>query len=466
MTHTVIPHLPKTIFRAYDIRGVVGETITPEIIYWLGRAIGSVAQEQGDERILVGRDGRVSGPILLEALQQGLRESGCSIINIGQVPSPVLYFATHHLQIPAGVVLTASHNPADYNGLKIMLGGKSLSEATITALYTRIQSGSFRSGNGSLQTMDVNEAYLQRICGDIQLARPLRIVLDCGNGIAGLIAPQLFRRLGCEVIELFCEVDGRFPNHHPDPSIPENLQDLIQAVRHHHADVGLALDGDGDRLGVVTNQGEIIWPDRQLMLYTMDVVSRNPGALIIYDVKSSRYLEAVITQQGGRSLMWKTGHSIMKSKLEESGALLAGEMSGHVFFKERWYGFDDGLYTAARLLEILAQTTQTSSEVFAQLPNGVSTPELKLAIAEEEKFSFMENLLKLNCFPDAEQLHTLDGLRVEYKEGWGLIRASNTSPYLILRFEAETQTALIRIQRRFAEVLLAIKPDFSLPFSV
>lgn len=466
MTHTVIPDLPKTIFRAYDIRGVVGETITPEIIYWLGRAIGSAAQEQGDERILVGRDGRLSGPVLLEALQQGLRESGCSIINIGQVPSPILYFATHHLQVPAGVVLTASHNPADYNGLKIILGGKSLSEATITDLYTRIQDNSFRSGNGSLQTMDVNEAYLQRICGDIQLARPLRIVLDCGNGIAGSIAPQLFRQLGCEVIELFCEVDGRFPNHHPDPSIPENLQDLIQAVHHHHADVGLALDGDGDRLGVVTNQGEIIWPDRQLMLYAIDVLSRNPGALIIYDVKSSRYLEAVITQQGGRSLMWKTGHSIMKSKLEESGALLAGEMSGHVFFKERWYGFDDGLYTAARLLEILAQTTQTSSEVFAQLPNGVSTPELKLSIAEEEKFSFMENLLKLNCFPDAEQVHTLDGLRVEYKEGWGLIRASNTSPYLILRFEAETHTALTRIQRRFAEVLLAIKPNFSLPFSV
>jgi phosphomannomutase / phosphoglucomutase len=466
MTHAVIPSLSKTIFRAYDIRGVVGETITPETIYWLGRAIGSAAQEQGDERILVGRDGRLSGPILLEALQQGLRESGCSIINIGQVPSPVLYFATHHLQIPAGVVLTASHNPADYNGLKIILGGKSLSEATITDLYTRIQQGSFRSGNGSLQTIDMNETYIQRICSDIQLARPLRIVLDCGNGIAGSIAPQLFRQLGCEVIELFCEVNGHFPNHHPDPSIPENLQDLIQAVRHHHAEVGLALDGDGDRLGVVTNEGEIIWPDRQLMLYAIDVLSRHPGALIIYDVKSSRYLESVITQQGGRSLMWKTGHSIIKSKLEESGALLAGEMSGHVFFKERWYGFDDGLYTAARLLEILAKTTQTSSEVFAKLPNGVNTPELKLAIAEEEKFSFIENLVKMNCFPDAEQVHTLDGLRVEFKEGWGLIRASNTSPYLILRFEAETQTALTWIQHRFAAVLLAIKPDFLLPFSV
>jgi phosphomannomutase / phosphoglucomutase len=466
MMYPVIQDLPKSIFRAYDIRGIVGDTITPEVIYWLGRAIGSAAQEQGDGRIITGRDGRLSGPSLMEALQQGLRESGCVIIDIGQVPSPVLYFATHHLQISAGVVLTASHNPADYNGLKIILGGRSLSEATITDLYTRIQQGRFQSGEGSLQTTSVNEAYIQRIGCDIHLARPLRIVLDCGNGIAGSIAPRLFRELGCEVIELFCEVDGRFPHHHPDPSIPENLQDLIEAVQRHQADVGLALDGDGDRLGVVTNQGEIIWPDRQLMLYAIDVLARNPGALIIYDVKSSRYLEQVITEHGGRALMWKTGHSIVKSKLEESGGLLAGEMSGHVFFKERWYGFDDGLYTAARLLEILAKTPRSSSEVFAQLPNGVNTPELKLAICEEEKFSFMEQFVAVNRFPEAEQVHTLDGVRAEFKDGWGLVRASNTSPYLILRFEAETQEALTRIQRRFAEVLLALKPDFSLPFSV
>ena len=462
---SVVPlkNISESIFRAYDIRGIVDETITPEVILLLGRAIGSAAQEQGERTIITARDGRLSGPVLIEALHQGLRESGCDVIHIGQVPSPVLYFATRTLSTHSGVMLTASHNPANYNGLKIVLAGKSLSEETIAALYTRIQNGSFKSGNGGYKEITILEDYMNRIVGDIKLKRSLRVVIDCGSGIAGVVAPELLRRLGCEVIELFCEVDGRFPHHHPDPSVPENLTDLIQAVAQHKADLGLALDGDGDRLGVVTNKGEIIWPDRQLMLYACDVLSRNPGALIIYDIKSTRNLVDVIKQQGGRSLMWKTGHSIVKAKLEESGALLAGEMSGHIFFKERWYGFDDGLYTAARLLEIIAKGNQTSSEVFAALPNSINTPELKLAIAEDKKFAFMQAFQNTVEFPNAS-MSKIDGVRAEFKDGWGLVRASNTSPYLILRFEADSKEALQRIQALFAEALLARDPTFKLPF--
>ncbi|MDQ8039502.1 MAG: phosphomannomutase/phosphoglucomutase [Rickettsiella sp.] len=453
----------KSIFRAYDIRGIVNETITPALITLLGKAIGSAAQEQGEKTIITARDGRLSGPLLIKALHQGLQDSGCDVIDIGQVPSPVLYFATRTLNSSSGVMLTASHNPANYNGLKIILAGKSLSENMITALYTRIQEGSFKLGKGGYKEIDIQEGYLNRITKDIYLERCLRVVVDCGNGIAGVLAPKLLRRLGCEVIELFCEVDGHFPHHHPDPSVPENLNDLIHAVKHYKADLGLALDGDGDRLGVVTDQGEIIWPDRQLMLYAKDILSRNSGALIIYDVKSTGHLAKFIKEKGGCSLMWKTGHSIIKSKLEETNALLAGEMSGHIFFKERWYGFDDGLYTAARLLEILAKENQTSSEVFAALPNGINTPELKLAIPEEEKFSFMESFQNEVEFPNSS-ISKIDGIRVEFDDGWGLVRASNTSPYLILRFEANTNEALKRIQILFGNALLARNPRFKLPF--
>jgi phosphomannomutase / phosphoglucomutase len=456
-------NISKSIFRAYDIRGVVDETITPEVITLLGRAIGSAVQEQGERSIITARDGRLSAPLLIEALHRGLRESGCDVIHIGQVPSPVLYFATRTLKTHSGVVLTASHNPANYNGLKIILAGKSLSEEAIAALYTRVQKGNFKEGNGSYKEIEVLEDYLNRIFEGIRVQRCLRVVVDCGSGVASVVAPELLRRLGCEVIELFCKVDGRFPHHHPDPSVPENLTDLIRAVKQHKADLGLALDGDGDRLGVVTNKGEIIWPDRQLMLYAIDVLSRNPGALIIYDIKSSRNLMSVIEQHGGRSLMWKTGHSIVKAKLEETGALLAGEMSGHIFFKERWYGFDDGLYTAARLIEIITKGSQTSSEVFASLPNSVNTPELKLAIAEDKKFSFMAAFQKEVEFPNAS-ISKIDGVRAEFSDGWGLVRASNTSPYLILRFEAESEHALKRIQTLFAEALLARDPRLHLPF--
>ncbi|MFZ0218800.1 MAG: phosphomannomutase/phosphoglucomutase [Candidatus Aquirickettsiella sp.] len=453
----------KSIFRAYDIRGIVGETITPELIYTLAKAIANVAQEQGEQTIITARDGRLSGPVLMQALQQGLRESGCDVIDIGQVPSPVLYFATRYLNYRSGVMLTASHNPSNYNGLKIVIAGKSLSEDTIDELYSRIQAGGFKSGKGSYQQISVTEAYLNRITQDISLARPLRVVLDCGNGVAGVVAPELLRRLGCEVIELFCDVDGHFPNHHPDPSVPENLNDLIASVKQHKADIGLALDGDGDRLGVVTNRGEIIWPDRQMMLYAMDVLSRNPGALIIYDIKSTGHLAKLIAENGGQSLMWKTGHSIMKSKLEETGALLAGEMSGHIFFKERWYGFDDGLYTAARLLEIVAKSKKDVSDVFAELPNSINTPELKLSIAEDKKFAFIQAFQAQVDFPDAK-LTKIDGVRAEFSDGWGLVRASNTSPYLILRFEADNLPALKRIQTLFGNALLAMDPDLKLPF--
>lgn len=463
MQQASLKNIPKSIFRAYDIRGVVNEAITPALITLLGRAIGSAAQEQGEKTIITARDGRLSGPFLIKALHQGLQETGCNVIDIGQVPSPVLYFATRTLKVRSGVMLTASHNPADYNGLKIILAGKSLSEDKIMALYTRICDGAFKSGIGGYETIDIREDYLNRIVNEVHVKRRLRVVVDCGNGISGVLAPELLRRLGCEVVELFCEVDGRFPHHHPDPSVPENLNDLIKAVKQHEADLGLALDGDGDRLGVVTDKGEIIWPDRQLMLYAMDVLSRNPMALIIYDIKSTRHLAKLIEEKGGRSLMWKTGHSIVKAKLEETGALLAGEMSGHIFFKERWYGFDDGLYTAARLLEIIAKGNQTSSEIFAALPNSINTPELKLAIPEEKKFEFMEIFQKAVDFPDAS-ISKIDGVRAEFSDGWGLVRASNTSPYLILRFEADTEEALKRIQALFAKALLAQNPAFKLPF--
>ncbi|KAF5271635.1 hypothetical protein FQR65_LT05256 [Abscondita terminalis] len=458
-----LAEVSKSIFRAYDIRGIVNESITPDLVYTLGKAIGNVAQEQGEQTIITARDGRLSGPILMEALQQGLRESGCDVIGIGQVPSPVLYFATCYLNYRSGVMLTASHNPSNYNGLKIVIAGKSLSEGAINELYLRVQAGGFKLGKGNYQQISIIDAYLNRITQDICLARPLRVVLDCGNGVSGVVAPELLKRLGCEVIELFCDVDGHFPNHHPDPSVPENLNDLIASVKQHKADIGFALDGDGDRLGVVTNRGEIIWPDRQMMLYAIDVLSRNPGALIICDIKSTSHLTEVIAANGGQFLMWKTGHSIMKAKLEETGALLAGEMSGHIFFKERWYGFDDGLYTAARLLEIVAKSKKDVSELFAELPNGMNTPELKLAMVEDKKFAFIQAFQENIDFPGAK-LCKIDGVRADFIDGWGLVRASNTGPYLTLRFEADNSIALKRIQTLFRNALLGMDPHLKLPF--
>jgi len=455
--------IPENIFKAYDIRGIVGKTLTSDIVREIGRAIGSEAIARRQSTVVVGRDGRLSGPEFAQALSDGLRAAGVNVIDVGMVPTPVLYFATHHLKTGSGVAITGSHNPPDYNGIKIMLGGETLSGEAISALRTRIVEGELSSGAGQWKAVDVVPDYIARVTSDVRLARPLKIVVDCGNGVPGMLAPRVLRDLGCEVSELFCEVDGHFPNHHPDPSQPENLEDLIRAVKAQRADLGLAFDGDGDRLGIVTAEGVIIWPDRQMMLYAKDVLSRNPGAMVIYDVKCTRNLATVIAQHGGEPLMWKTGHSLIKAKMRETGALLAGEMSGHIFFKERWYGFDDGLYTAARLLEILSHDARAPSAVFAELPETVNTPELKLEMMEGEHFKLMERLQKSAHFPGAK-LTTIDGVRADFADGWGLARPSNTTPTVVIRFEAENKEALARIQKQFRDLILSLDPTLTLPF--
>lgn len=446
------------IFRAYDIRGIVGETLSPSIVERIGVAIGSEAISRGLASLCIGYDGRHSSPELADALARGVMAAGCNVIHVGAVPTPVLYFATHHLENGSGVMVTGSHNPANYNGLKIMLGGETLSGEAIQALYKRVQTGDLAAGRGTQSSDDVRRAYLDRIVGDIAVAAPLKVVVDAGNGIAGELGPMLIEELGCDVIPLYCEVDGDFPNHHPDPGKPANLVDLIEKVKAEGADLGVAFDGDGDRLGVVTNTGKIIWPDRLLMLFARDVVSRNPGADVLYDVKCSRRLAGVITEAGGRPIMWKTGHSLMKAKMKETGALLAGEMSGHVFFAERWYGFDDGLYSAARLLEILGIEDRHSDEVFEDFPEDISTPELNVEVTESSKFTIVEQLSQDGDFGDGN-ISNIDGIRVDYADGWGLCRASNTTPMLVLRFEAETDEALERIKDVFRVQLQKVAPD-------
>jgi len=446
------------IFRAYDIRGIAGKTLTADVVRAIGRALGSMA-----EAFAVGRDGRDSGPELVDALAQGLQQSGARVIDVGMVPTPVTYFAAHHLGCGSCVSVTGSHNPPEYNGLKMVVDGHTLSGDEIQQLRARIESGDWRQGAGQRQTADVLEAYVARITGDVRLARRMRIAIDCGNGVAGVAAPGLYRALGCEVEELYCEVDARFPNHHPDPSHAENLADLIAAVKKGRAELGLAFDGDGDRLGVVTKDGGIIYPDRQLMLFAADVLSRNPGAEIIYDVKSTRLLAPWIERHGGRPLLWKTGHSLIKAKLAETGAPLAGEMSGHTFFKERWYGFDDALYAGARLLEILSRSRDASG-VLASLPNAPSTPELQWKLAEGEPHALIAKLQAAKPFPKAERTITIDGVRAEYADGFGLARASNTTPVIVLRFEADTKAALTRIQEEFRAALQPLKRSAPLPF--
>jgi phosphomannomutase/phosphoglucomutase len=455
--------VPASIFRAYDIRGVVGDTLTAEIVYNIGCAIGSEAYTRGQQTIIIGRDGRLSGPTFSEALSNGLRAAGRDVIDIGQVPTPVLYFATHYLNTGSGVMVTGSHNPADYNGLKMVLKGETLAEEDIQILRRRIEKEDFTSGPGSMRSQDVVADYIATIIGDIKMARPLKVVLDCGNGVAGGVAPLLLRKLGCEVIELYCEVDGQFPNHHPDPSQLENLEDLIATVKRHNADLGLAFDGDGDRLALVDGGGKVIWPDRQMMLYAKDVLSRNPGALILFDIKCSRHLAQYISEHGGQPLMWKTGHSLIKRKMKETGALLAGEMSGHIFFKERWFGFDDALYTAARLLEVLAADRRSAAAVFQALPDAVSTPELRVDLPEGAQTVFMARLMEFANLQGAA-LTTIDGLRADFEDGWGLVRASNTTPSLILRFEASTEAALSRIKEEFRTLMRKVDPGVQLPF--
>lgn len=451
------------IFRAYDIRGVVGESLTEDVVYTIGLAIGSESIARGGKVILVARDGRLSGPSLMLALQQGLLNSGCDVIDLGMVPTPLLYYATHVLQTGFGVMLTGSHNPTSYNGLKMVMQGQTLTEAAIQELYQRILRQDFLQGSGQLSQYDITNQYRDAVCKDVHLARPLKVVVDAGNGIASCIAPEILRALGCHVVELFCKVDGRFPNHQPDPSQPNNLLDLIQCVKAQNADLGLAFDGDGDRLGVVTNLGEIIWPDRQMMLYAKAVLQQNPQATVVFDVKCSRHLSSIIESLGGKAMMWKTGHSFIKQKMAIEHALLGGEMSGHIFFKDRWYGFDDGIYTAVRLLEILSQDTRDVARQFTDFPNSVNTPELKLAIAEEQKFILMEQIVKRAQFKEGK-ITTIDGLRVDFLQGWGLVRPSNTSPYLTFRFEADDLMQLRNIQSQFAEQILACNDHLVLPF--
>ena len=458
-----MPSIPSEIFKAYDIRGVVGKTLTPDIAQAVGRAIGSQARERSQGKVCIGRDGRLSGPSLSQALARGLQSAGVDVIDIGRVTTPMLYFATHHLQTGSGVMVTGSHNPPDYNGLKMVIAGETLSGNAIQGLRQRIESGQLASGNGAYSQSEVAEAYLKRVTGDIKLKRKMRIAVDCGNGVPGAFAPDLFRRLGCEVEELFCEVDGTFPNHHPDPSQPENLQDLIAALKKGEAEIGLAFDGDGDRLGVVTKQGKVIFPDRQLMLFAADVLSRNPGAEILFDVKCTRNLAPWIRSHGGKPTMWKTGHSLIKAKMKETGSLLAGEMSGHIFFKERWYGFDDGAYAGARLLEILSGVADIRVALDS-LPDSINTPELQIKLAEGENFALIEKLQKNARFPTAREIIKIDGLRVEYEDGFGLARSSNTTPVVVLRFEADNTAALRRIQEEFRAVLLENKPGVTLPF--
>lgn len=457
------PKLPADIFRAYDIRGVVGRTLNAESAYWIGRAIGSQSIAQGEPNIAVGRDGRLSGPQLTQQLIQGLLDCGCQVSDVGMVPTPVVYYAAHILAGKSAVMLTGSHNPADYNGFKIVIAGDTLANQQIQALKTRIDNNDLLSGVGTVEQVDVLDRYFKQIRDDIAMAKPMRVVVDCGNGVAGVIAPKLIESLGCSVIPLYCDVDGNFPNHHPDPGKPENLADLIAKVKAEKADLGLAFDGDGDRVGVVTNAGTIVYPDRLLMLFAKDVVSRNPGADIIFDVKCTRRLTPLISGYGGRPVMWKTGHSLIKKKMKETGALLAGEMSGHIFFQERWFGFDDGIYAAARLLEILSQDRRDAEHVFSAFPNDIATPEINIPVTEQSKFSIIERLQRDGVWGEGN-ITNLDGVRVDYPKGWGLVRASNTTPVLVLRFEAETEQELERIKEVFRAQLYSAVPDLNLPF--
>ncbi len=453
------------IFRTYDIRGIVGRGLTPETVRNIGRALGSEARQLNIKTIVMGRDGRLSSPGLADALAKGITEAGCDVLNIGLVPTPLLYFVTQHSEGRSGVMITGSHNPADYNGLKLVLNGETLSGDKIQLLKKRIEAGDFSDGApGSIELNSLfSNEYIGMISDDVHLVRPMKVAVDCGNGAAGQLAPILLRTMGCEVIELYCDIDGNFPNHHPDPSKPENLADLIKAVQHYEADIGVAFDGDGDRIGVVDSGGKIIWPDRQMMLYARDVLANKPGAEIIYDVKCSRHLHDQIVKRGGRPLMWKSGHSLMKAKLKETAAALAGEMSGHIFFNDRWFGFDDALYAAARLIEILSGDMRSSGDVFADLPDSINTPELHVPMAEGEGVRFMEQLFSQAKFKDGKIIN-IDGMRVEFADGWGLVRASNTTPVLTVRFEADSQEAMQRIQAQLRQLMLQIKPDIKLPF--
>jgi phosphomannomutase/phosphoglucomutase len=453
--------LDQTIFRAYDVRGIVGSALNDPTVYHLGRAFAAEALSQGVKTVNVAADGRLSSPHLKALLSEGLNDGGCDVIDNGYVPTPLLYFAANHHPECTGIMITGSHNPSDYNGFKMMLNGHTLSGDDIQALKQRILASDYSEGKGSRSEQDVRPQYLEYVLGDVKLSRPLNVVVDCGNGIPGDIAPGLIEQLGCTVTPLFCDVDGTFPNHHPDPGKPKNLVDAIAKVKEIGADLGLAFDGDGDRVGVITPQGKIIYPDRVMMLFAEDILSRNPGAEIIFDVKCSRLLANVIREAGGKATMWKTGHSLIKGRMKETGALLAGEMSGHIFFKERWFGFDDGLYSAVRLLEILSARSEDADALFDAYPEDVSTPELNIDVTDEGKFAIIEALQKLEF--EGGDVNRIDGVRVDYPDGWGLIRASNTTPVLVLRFEAESDAVLARIRNDFQQRLSQVDASLSIP---
>ncbi|KGD89353.1 phosphoglucomutase [Achromobacter sp. RTa] len=458
------PQILDAVFKAYDIRGTVPDEIDARFAHSLGMAAGTRARELGARSMVVGRDGRLSSVELAAALQAGLRSAGMHVIDIGMATTPMVYFATRLMDTGSGIAVTGSHNPPTHNGFKIVLDGASLYGDGITALRDAmrqpIESASVAGGRTQMQ---IQPCYAARLMGDIRMARPMKIAIDCGNGVAGAVAPALFRALGCEVTELFCEVDGTFPSHHPDPADPQNLQDLIYCLRYSDCEVGLAFDGDGDRLGVVTKSGQIIWPDRQLILFARDVLSRNPGGEILYDVKCSRHVARAVTEAGGKPTMCRTGHSLIKARMRETGALLAGEMSGHIFFKERWYGFDDGIYAAARLLEILSAAPDPSA-LLENLPQSCATPEIKLGTAEGEQFDLVEALRAQGEFPGAVSISNLDGVRVDYADGFGLARPSNTTPTVVLRFEGDTVAALARIEEDFRNAFRRIAPHVRLPF--
>ncbi|MDF0378776.1 phosphomannomutase/phosphoglucomutase [Methylophilus sp. YYY-1] len=468
----MIPLLPASIFKAYDIRGIVGDTLTEEIVQQIGLALGSLAQARGEQSVCVGYDGRLSSPALATSLSAGLMQTGVNVLNLGMITTPMLYFATHYLaQTHSGVMITGSHNPPQYNGLKMVIAGETLSSEAIQALKHSIMQQQFYQPDqaGNQTSYDIYPAYQAAIVSDIQLARPMRVVIDCGNGVAGAYAPAIFQALGCEVEPLFCEVDGHFPNHHPDPVEAKNLQDVIHALQGGTAEIGIAFDGDGDRLGVVTRSGQIIRSDRQLMLFVEDILSQQPGSQVVFDVKSSRYLAPWIRKHGGKPVIWKTGHSLMKAKIKETGAAIGGELSGHLFFNDcvagtpRWFGFDDGLYSAARLLELVSRSPDANA-VLEALPDSLNTPELQIAMQEGEPHALIAQLQQAAQFPGAVEVITIDGLRVEYADGFGLIRASNTTPVLTLRFEADDNAALTRIQQTFKQLLLSTHPDLKIPF--
>ena len=456
--------VPAHIFRSYDIRGVVGKDLDAPLAEKIGQAIGSEALDKGEQSLIVARDGRTHSQDLTNALIKGILRTGCNVVNIGVVPTPLMYFATYHFSdVRSGVMVTASHNPAEYNGFKVVINNNALADEAVTGLRHRILAQNIHQGIGEESFRDIIPSYIERIFSDVALAGDVSIVIDAGNAVTGIVAPQLFEELGCRVTPLYCDLDGTFPNHDPDPTQENNLIALIEKVKEVNADIGVAFDGDGDRLVVVTPKGDIIWPDRLLMLFAKDILARHPGADVLFDVKCSRQLNQVISGYGGRPIMWKTGHSPMKAKMVETGALIGGEYSGHIFIKDRWYGFDDGIYAMARLLEIITLRDQNIDDIFAAFPQLIITPEIKVAVPDNVKFDLIKKLTASGDFQHGN-VTSIDGVRVDYSKGWGLVRASNTSPALTLRFEAESQEALVTIQQIFKRELLKVDPSLALKF--